>query len=125
MFNYEPVIAIAKQLIKDFGRTAQFQKLSSTPVDPSKPWEGPGTPVVTQTATLDSVFVPASSGLGKDFVSEDLIKKVSQVALVSPTITDLDKFHQVLDGGIIYKIEWVQVLKPANDIVLYVVGVNQ
>lgn len=126
MFDYAPVIATAKKLIKDFGRQAAFQKLSSTPVDSNKPWNGPGTPVVSETQNLDCVFVPAQGlALGKDFVSEDLLKQVSQVALVSPTINNLEAFHTVVDGGVTYKIKWVQVLKPANDIVLYAVGVNQ
>lgn len=126
MFDYQEVITVAKELILEFGRTANYQILSSTAADPSKPWDGPGTPVVSVDIPAPSVFVPSSgNGLGKDLATEDLLKKVKQVALVSPVDDRIEKCHQIVDGGITYKIEWVQTLKPANEIVLFVVGVNQ
>lgn len=126
MFDYTELVNTAKELVQEFGRTTVFQKLSGAATDPSKPWEGAGTTVVIDTTSAFAVFVPAQgSSLGKDLVSEDLLKAVDQVAIVEPVASAIDTFHQIVDGSITYKIEWVQVLKPANEILLYVVGVKQ
>lgn len=119
--NEAKFVALANKLIKKNGRTATIKKLK-----PSQGWKEPVEDFdVTLDRNLPMCFVPASSGgLGNDLVTEDLLARVSQVALVAPTDIDLKLHNVVIDGGVSWKIEWVQTLRPANEILLYVIGVK-
>lgn len=123
MADYEKFAALATRLINKNGRLISLQMLSAEPEDPNKPWKGSGVPTVSQSVDVQAVFLPASGGgFGKDIIDEELLKRVSQIALVEPKQEGLELFTQIADGEI-YKIEWAQALKPANKTVLYLIGV--
>lgn len=125
MADHSKFVALANRLIEKHGRLVTLQKLSAGPADAAKPWLGAGVPTVAESIDLLAVFVPAAgSDLGKYISDESLLKRVNQVALVQPAQEGLELFEQMLDGSL-FKIEWVQVLKPADQTVLYFMGVNR
>lgn len=123
--NYVKLAATAQRLIDKTGRMTTLQRLSSKPEDEDKPWKGPGSPTVIQTKELKATFVPASGGLGRDLVDEELLKRVDQVALIAPSDIDLEAFNLILDGGSQWRVEWIQTLRPADIVLLYIFGVKR
>jgi hypothetical protein len=124
--DYVEFVQLAQELIAENGRVVTFQKFAATAVDGNKPWKGAGTPTIAQTKTIPAMFVPASgSGFGRDIVTEELLNRVEQVALIAPTDVSLEDFHVILDDGVRWNIDWAQVLKPGATIVLYVFGVKR
>lgn len=123
--DYVKLAGTAQRLIDKTGRLVQVQRLDKTPADGDKPWKGAGTPTVAQEKELKATFVPASGGLGRDLVDEELLKRVEQVALVAPTDVNLEDFNLFVDGGSKWRVEWVQVLKPADLVLLYIFGVKR
>lgn len=125
--NYVQLAATVRALIKATGREVSLQQLSGTPGNAAKPWEGPLTPTVAFTQDVPGVFVPASGAeLGEQWVSAQLLATVSEVLLVAPdTINDFSPTNQIVDGGQVFAISWVKVLKPANQILLYAMGVSR
>lgn len=124
--NYEKLANTAIRLITKTGRSVVMQKLSAEAANSEQPWKGAGTPTVVETEDVIATFVPAGSGgLGLEFVDEELLKRAEQVALIAPVKDGLNEFHVVLDSAVRWKIEWAQVLKPADKILLYVVGVKR
>lgn len=123
--DYSAFVELADELIEDSGRELIFQRLSSTAADASKPWQGAATPTVVETVSaVPGVFVPASgSGLGRNLVSDELLKKVDQVVLVAGRAEDLEDFDLVVDADVKWRIEWAQVLRPGDLVVLYFFGV--
>lgn len=131
-FNYSEIQQVATDLIASFGRSVVFRKWNSTPPDPTKPWVGPVDPVANATTvSATAVFVPlgaSSAQLGMEAVDQDLLKRVSQVALAAPgaaVTDDLSKFNDILDGNVSYKIEVARVLKPGDTTLLYFFGVSR
>lgn len=127
-FDYTDIVSVAQELIADFGRTATFEQLSSTAADPAKPWRGPAAPTVASSKAAPAAFVPASgSDLGKDLVSEELLKSVEQVCLVAPAADSFafDLCDSVQDGGVRWAVKWGQVLAPGPVPVLYLLGLSR
>lgn len=128
MADHSKFAATATRLISKHGRFITMQTLSATAADPTKPWKGAGTPTVaSQVANVPAVFVPSyGSDLGRTVVSEELLKRVEQIALVAPLQEGLETMHLIIDtDGQVWKIDWAQVLKPADKTVLYVIGVTR
>lgn len=128
MAEYDAFVALANRLIPKKGRLIMLRQLSAAATDPTKPWKGTGAPTAARSVPdVPAVFLPASgSGLGKDIVSEELLKKVSQVALIAPVQEGLEVMHEIVDtDGTIWKVDWAQVLKPALQTVLYVFGLTR
>lgn len=128
MGEYDKALALAQRLIAKKGRAVSLQRLTSTPTDASMPWKGQGSPVVEQTLAVQAVFLPHTGtiDLGKYLeITEDLLKRCEQVALIAGSTVDLTTFHQFLDAGSTWKIEWMRELKPGDLTVLYVFGVKR
>jgi len=128
MVDYVRSLALAQRLITANGRTVAVQKLSSTPADVNKPWEGTTLPTVATTVSPKAVFVPhtGAGDLGKYLVDEELLKRCDQVVLIAYDGTnDLGTFTQVQDGGSTWKIVWVRELKPGDLTILYAIGVSR
>ena len=127
--DFDKAQVTAERLITANGRSVVIQRLSSTPEDAAKPWNGPGAPTVVQRVVINASFVSdansQTTGFGKYLVDEALLKSVEQVALVAGRKTDLTPFHVILDGAIRWKIVWVKELKPADTTVLYVFGLKR
>lgn len=127
MAEYDASIAVALRLITQKGRLVTLQKMSNASTDPDKPWNGSGLPSVeSQVNNVPACFVPhMGSNLGFINIDTELLKRSEQVALVAPTQEGLEVNNVVLDNSITWKINWVQVLKPGLQTVLYVFGVSR
>lgn len=123
--DYVKLAATVVRLIAKNGRTVTLHKLSGAANDPAKPWKGPGTPTLQGAGVeVKGVFVPATGdALGREFISEELLARASEVLLVAPNATDLEPFNVLLDNLIRWRVEWCYTLKPADTVMLYAFGV--
>ena len=117
--NNDKYIALATKLIRKNGRAAKIRKLQT-----STGWKHANNFDTAADRDVIGCFIPASGGIGADLVTEDLIARVSQVVLVAPVDIDLRLHNVVIDGSYSWKIEWVQVLQPAEKPLLYVIGLK-
>jgi len=124
--DYARAVALAQRLIDKNGRGITVQQLSATPADANKPWKGAGAPTVAAQATPKGVFVPASGNDLSSFgIDNELLKRVEQVVLIAADGTNaFDEFHRISDG-VLFKIEWVRVLKPGDTVIIYAMGVKR
>lgn len=119
-------IALATRLIAAKGRGVSLVRLSATAADPAKPWNGAGAPTEAARVDVRACFVPPSGAdFGRGFITEDQLKRCDQVALVAPGSADYAQFSAVEDDVMRWKIEWVQVLKPGEAVLLYALGVKR
>lgn len=132
MPDFVKLAATAARLVSSSGRSVTLERFNQTSADSAKPWSGPTDPraTVDATVTTKAAFVePASvARFGIVTVDEDLLKRSDQVMLVAPgsTITaDLATFNEVVDGSVRWKIEIVRTLKPADTVMLYMIGVKR
>jgi hypothetical protein len=128
--DYVELAALAKSLIDEAGRSITVIRFKQTANEPAKPWKGPGDPtaVPDASATVRAVFVGASGGpsLGISAQHKDLLARCKEVCLVDPLASfDLSTANVIVDGGVHSKIEFVDVLKPADTVVLYIIGVSR
>lgn len=123
--NYARAVALAVRLITANGRELKVQRLSSTPANTAKPWEGPVAPSVAEELTLTGVFLSPEGGWGKEFVSEDLVKRCDQVCMLPGGSYDLADYTVIEDEGTKWRIEWMRELKPGDTTVLYALGVKR
>ena len=127
--DYSKNLATAKRLVRNFGRSVTLRKLDATSTDGAKPWLGATDPASTaSTTTLFAVAVPPSSAtaLGLSAKQSDLMKTVEQILICEPGETDpenIETYNTVLDGGVEYKIAFIEKLKPAEVTLLYFIGV--
>ena len=130
--DYSTNIATAQALITQFGRSITLVQFNDTITDSDKPWDGvnPTDPRGTPDATLvlDAVFVFPTGllklGLGSE--EERLLKRYEQICIIAPgAANDPRDYQEIIDGSDRWKIEMVQVLKPANDIVLAYLGLKK
>lgn len=127
--DYTNAAATAKRLIEQNGRDTIFHRLSRVKDDGALPWRGTTTVRTTydRSVTGKAVFVPPSSArdLGFTLTNEQLIAGVTQILIVAATsfpADDLSTFDEIEDGAK-YKIERVDVLKPADISILYFIQV--
>lgn len=128
--DYTELATLAQGLINENGRLVTFNRHKQTPADATKPWRGPDSPTTVPDATDDvqAVFVGVSGGpaYGLGFISEDLLKRAEECCLVGPTADfDLATADEVVDDTQHWKVEFVAVLKPADVVLLYAVGLKR
>ena len=125
--DYSDFVATAKEMIGEFGREISAVTVTrGQPVDPDKPWLGNSEDKDVSVKT-NAVFVGATGGYGQIVANDNLFQTSQQIALVAPPETgeDLRKINQILDGGETWTVSVVKAVQPANDIILYYVGVSQ
>jgi hypothetical protein len=125
LLDYAELVATVRELILGTGRTVTFGRMSAAVADSAKPWKPGGTPDAVDT---HATFVPVGSAqdLGLMIVDDELARRTSQVCLVAPHAdADLRTFHTVTDSGVVWRIEWVQVLRPGDTELLIAMGVRQ
>lgn len=126
MPDYVKLAATAKRLIEASGRNITFRKLAQQLDSPTEPWRGGSTVRSTPELeeTVKGVLVDAVSGAKMGFLLEDqeLINQISLVGLVAADSSeeDLEIMDEVVDAGILYKVQRVDVLKPGDVKLLYV-----
>ncbi len=127
MTFYEKLAATSRKLIAQYGRTVTLQRLDGTPGNADFPWEGPATPTVAFAQAVPGVFVPASgAGLGEDWLNSELLASVSEVLLIGPDpVNDYTNINQVVDQSLTFAVSWVKVLRPADEILLYAMGISR
>ena len=127
--DYTKLAATAACLIQENGRTVVFNQIDQVAADTNQPWKGPTDPESgpTSTTTVSAVFVPPSSAssLGMNTVSEDMLSKVREIAIVEPGSFDLATADVVIDNGQRKVIEFVETLRPAGVTLLHYVGVRR
>lgn len=125
MSDHTEFVELAQELIAEEGRAITLQTLGATPADATKPWRGPAAPTVTTDEDVIGVFLPISSMDDLGFIAkdDDLLKRADQVLLVAPTMVDLRNMDRVLDKSVVWKVEWVKVLEPGDQVILYAFGV--
>jgi len=130
-FDYTELLAIAQELIEEYGRAVTLTGQAKAPATASKPWEGPSTIASTPLA-LFGCFVPPNTvrefgltalGLGTEF--KDLITFSQQIMICSPGSTDISDYTNLVDGGVTWGIIGQQVLKPGPTVVLAFIGVRR
>lgn len=124
--DYVRLAATVVRLINKNGRDLVLAKLETEPADPTKPWKGAGEPTIGESTELKGVFVPVTGGgLGLSFISDELLQTAQQVLLVGPGEEDLSRRNVVIDSAVQWRVNWCEVLKPADQTMLYAFGVSR
>lgn len=129
MVDYSPQIALAKRLVRAKGRQVTLQRLSRVATDPAKPWRASDQSVLDAEAPLTVVAVPPSSAssLGLRWDDADPSKSLEQILIAEVGEThpeELGSFDRVLDSdGSVWRINFVEQLRPAEQSILYFLGV--
>jgi hypothetical protein len=131
MADHSKFIALAKKLINKEGREISFLKLAGTSVDPDRPWKGAARPAgepppISHIAVAMAVFLPVGSGFSKEYKIDELFKGAEQMLLTSPhdsSTVNLAEYNLVEDDGVRWRIVGVLELRPANQTVLFAMGV--
>lgn len=121
---YDRQIATAERLIREKGKAVQVVRQTTTIPDPDKPWE-PGVPGETTTDAY-GVFLnfnqndleTMSKMPGASEVQASDRKVLLAAASAGAPLTTNDKLRDA-DGD--WSIEWVQVLAPNGENILYTV----
>lgn len=116
------------RLIEKKGRKITMQRLAGAPANSTTPWEGAGTPTIDVQEKVSCCFVPHSGleDLGITIEDSELLKRTSEVGLLAGTAkNDFTTFHQFVDGGKTYKLQWIRVLKPGDQLLLYAFGAQR
>jgi hypothetical protein len=122
---YDDDIAAAREAIAEDGMVCQWRKQVATPVDEAKPWAGSTTADVFHDAPI--AFVPASGGMfgltrhkaaieAGDFTTYGLMAPPEGWV---PELSDL-----VTRGGQPLVLVTMDTLRPAEDVVLYILGIK-
>jgi hypothetical protein len=130
MVDYVKVAATAKRLIEANGRQVTFNRLTQTPGDPAKPWNG-NTGALTP-LDLYGVFVPPNqvrifglSALGLASDIRELVEVSEQIGIIYPEGNDLRDYESITDGSPRWTVTGVQQLRPAETYLLAYVGVRR
>jgi len=131
MVDYDRLSATALRLLSANGRAITFIKFNQTPIDVTKPWNGPATGGEVE-LELNGVFMSPNSlrqfGLpalsrGTEFV--DLVTHSEQIIVVNPQSVDINEYTEVRDGSERWGILGTQILRPGPTTVLAYVGVRR
>lgn len=128
MGTYDRQIATAERLIREKGKPVQLVRQTTTIPDPDKPWE-PGVP----SESLDDAYGVFLNFNGNDMETISKMAGASEIkasdrkvllaaAALSGAPTTDDKLR---DSTGDWSIEWVQVLSPNGENILYTLRVRQ
>lgn len=126
MADHSKFVALAVRLIEKNGRFVSLQKISGTTVGSPTPWKNSAPAAPTSIVQhVPAVFVPVSGKeLGSIITDKDMLKRVTQVALIAPHTEDLSEMTEIIDREV-WRVEWVHILKPADQICLYAFGLTR
>lgn len=125
--DYAKILKTVIRLIEGSGRLCTFEALSATPADAAKPWKGPGAPTLASSVVTKATFVPPSGAdFGKGMISDEMLRRCSQVCLVPPsTVFDMNTCTSITDGAVRWRVVWAQELKPGDVSLLFAFGVER
>jgi hypothetical protein len=69
------------------------------------------------------VFVDAAT-LGEKIVTEDMLKDIEKIAIVSPLFDGVEDMDVLETDGAEYAVRWVKKLKPATKTLVFIVGLS-
>lgn len=131
MKDYTPNIATAQRLIAKFGRPVILRNEDQTPVDEERPW-GPDLDTGDLSLSTFGVFVPPNqvrifglSALGDATEFRDMVTFSEQIMICSPGEVDAKSFDIVIDAGVHWRINGIQILKPGTQTVLCYFGIRR
>ena len=130
MVDTAAAISTAQRLIAADGRTVRLIRYNEVPTETAKPWNGPGDPRKVPRSILDisAVFVSpeSASRLGMSTMVDDVLKRTSQVLIVSAgAAVDLLQYDEVYDDEKYWKIQTIETLKPGDEIILTFIGISR
>lgn len=125
---YDSQVALAERLIREKGKPVNVVRQVTTTPDPDKPWEA-GTP----SESLDDAYGVFLNFSGKDMETMSKMAGASEIqasdrkvllaaAALSGAPTTNDKLRDATGD---WSIEWVQVLAPNGENILYTLRVRQ
>lgn len=122
MAIHDKFAATAERLIAKHGRDMTLYQLSRSAADSNKPWEG------ASTGFADSLTGKALlTDYTDDEVDGEIIRRTDKKLLFAAKtagMKDLTKFDKLDDGGSIYSIVRVKLLKPGTTSILYTIQVR-
>lgn len=139
-FDYTEITGVVNELIPEFGRPISLLKTPRAPANAAEPWKGPASwsdpspPAGHKLDGVSAIWVSddatnlISQGSIAEFrdVADGLIRRGKSGFLVSGTVADdLTQFDRLDDGGKLWKIDAVNVLKPGPTVLLYGLEVSQ
>lgn len=130
--DYTNNLNMVKRLLRDKGRVISLISMNKSSPDLEKPWlqiTDALSPEEKETI-VSAVGVPPGSAaaLGIKIEQEDLLKNLELIYIAEPGEDDtenLNDYHLVKDEGIVYKIKFIQKLRPASLTLLYFIGVER
>ena len=122
---YDEDIAAAREMIEEDGQSCQWVKRVLTPIDADKPWKGSTTVDVDHDVPI--VFVPASGGMFGLTRYRAAIEAgdFTTFGLMAPPegwVPDLG--DKVLRDGSPLVLVNLDTLRPAEDVVLYIMSIK-
>lgn len=131
MVDYVKLAATATRLIRANGTTVTLNALSTAAADPTKPWRGP----VDQRAPfagsvqLKAVRMGTSKtqlgSLGTLIKKDDIPDSVTELWLVEPGTVDLSDYDELVVGGVTEQLQLAVKVKPADVVLLWVLGTSK
>lgn len=122
---YDEDIATALELIQEAGQQCVWRKQTTTAVDPERPWlGGEDVPVDHQPFIAFVPATDASSGFGMTkFRQGSDVPTFSTFGLMGPQDFAPEVTDVVLRGGTPLVIAAIDALRPAEEVVLYVLSI--
>lgn len=132
------MLAVADELINEFGREIILQNLNGSPADATKPWNGPAdfddlTADSEHMVTAKAVFIGellaltrgAVTGRNTTWLDGLMTKYGSDIFLVSGSVGDLSKFNRLVDGEIAWDVKTIVDISPGQTTFLYAIQVSR
>lgn len=123
-FNYQEMVSLAKSLIVEFGTVCTLKKIDATPRNPMRPEQGQTSQRFCEVLENVQAVFADNSILSSQIVSEDLVKSVDRIAIISPIDDTLDRMDILETEEKQYAIAWMKKLKPAETVLLYIAGLK-
>lgn len=129
--DYSAIAATALRLVQNAGRQVTFMRFNQTPDSGTKPWGANAdlrsTPDDTVSLWAVSVHPTDINVLGIRIRDDDLLKQVREILIIAPgpdNQEDLRLYQQVTDGRV-FRIVFMEQLKPNDVTVLWYAGITE
>ncbi len=135
MVDFVKMQGVARTLIEANGRSVTLISDPTAAANPSEPERGPDFSTgATEVAVIMSFVPAAGSGFGKNVrrtKGAELLHGFDQMALLAATSFNeqtalaIEDFDRVRDGSTMYTIGMVEILRPADEEIIYQLGLKK